>query len=120
MAEEAFKSHYKLVFIQTKYEENRELEALEMLKHRQVDALIICSRTCQVEVIEPYTHYGNIVLYEQTLNKKVSGTYVDHYAVFKQALTYCMQKDMIKLGIRLVVLMVQTACSEKPLTEIFK
>jgi HJR/Mrr/RecB family endonuclease len=36
MVEEAFESHYKLVFIQTNYEEAREIEALEMLKHRRL------------------------------------------------------------------------------------
>lgn len=98
MAEEAFQSRYKLVFIQTKYEESREVEALEMLKYRQVDALIICSRTCQLEVIEPYTQYGNIVLYEKTVHTKMSGTYVNHYAVFKQALTYLHAKGHDQIG----------------------
>lgn len=39
IAEEALKNNYNLVLIQTNYEEQRELEALKMLKLKQLDAL---------------------------------------------------------------------------------
>src|SRR5690606_1706614 len=41
---QAEKHNYKLVLFQTDYRKEREMEALQMLKQKLLDALIICSR----------------------------------------------------------------------------
>ncbi|WP_153124413.1 LacI family DNA-binding transcriptional regulator [Peribacillus tepidiphilus] len=98
IANEAVKNNYKLVLFQTNYEENREIEALMMLKHKQIDALIICSRICGWDMIEEYVSYGPIILCEDGRGKKVSSTYIDHYKSFSKALEYLHNKGHHKIG----------------------
>ena len=98
IANEAVKNNYHLVLIQTNYELNRELAALMMLKDKQIDALIICSRICEWDHIEEYISYGPIILNEDTRGKKVSSTYIDHYKCFSRALEYLHKKGHKKIG----------------------
>lgn len=98
IANEAVKNNYKLVLFQTNYEELREIEALEMLQHKQIDALIICSRICSWDIIHDYVEYGPIVIYEDARGQKVSSTYIDHYKTFYKALEYLHHKGHQKIG----------------------
>ncbi|MGH2316380.1 LacI family DNA-binding transcriptional regulator [Planococcus sp. SE5232] len=90
--------HYKLVLYQTGYHEGQEMEALEMLKLKQIDSLIICSRKVSLDTIEHYRQYGMIVLFENGGNTPLSYTYVDHYACFMDALTYLYEKGHREIG----------------------
>lgn len=98
IANEAVNNNYKLVLFQTNYDENREIEALKMLQHKQIDALIICSRICGWDMIEEYIQYGPIVLCEDSRGYKVSSTFVDHYKAFSKALEYLQKKGHHKIG----------------------
>lgn len=98
IANEAVKNNYKLVLFQTNYEENREIEALMMLKHKQIDALIICSRICGWDIIDEYVSYGPIILCEDTRGRKISSTFIDHYKSFSRALEYLHRKGHHKIG----------------------
>jgi DNA-binding LacI/PurR family transcriptional regulator len=98
IANEAVKNNYKLVVFQTNYEESREIEALEMLQHKQIDSLIICSRSCSWSVIEQYVDYGPIVLCEDSRGRNVSSTFIDHYKCFFNALEYLNHKGYRKIG----------------------
>jgi DNA-binding LacI/PurR family transcriptional regulator len=98
MANEALENNYKLVLFQTNYVEERELEALQLLKQKQIDALIICSRISSWSTIEEHTSYGPIILCEDTRGKKVSSTYVDHYKSFMVALKHLYTKGHRKIG----------------------
>ncbi|TWT06506.1 LacI family DNA-binding transcriptional regulator [Planococcus sp. CPCC 101016] len=89
---------YKLVLYQTGYHEGQEMEALEMLKLKQIDSLVICSRQVSLEVIEGYREYGNIVLFENGGNTPLSYIFVDHYACFTNALTYLYDKGHREIG----------------------
>ncbi|MBD8071411.1 LacI family DNA-binding transcriptional regulator [Bacillus sp. PS06] len=98
MANEAVKNNYKLVLFQTNYEENREIEALRMLQHKQLDAVIIGSRSCSWEVIDEYIQYGPIVLCEDSRGRSVSSTFIDHYETFSNALDYLHTKGHQRIG----------------------
>ncbi|MEH7111403.1 LacI family DNA-binding transcriptional regulator [Neobacillus niacini] len=98
IANEAVKYNKKLVLFQTNYEENREIEALEMLQHKQIDALIICSRICGWEMINEYRSYGPIVLCEDSRGHNVSSTFIDHYKTFFKALEYLHNRGHHKIG----------------------
>lgn len=98
IANEALQKNYKLVLFQTNYETERELEALTMLKDKQIDALIICSRICTWDLIEEYLSYGPIVVCEDTRGTEVSSTFVDHYQSFYKALEYLHSKGYRKIG----------------------
>ncbi|MFB5761330.1 LacI family DNA-binding transcriptional regulator [Paenibacillus medicaginis] len=98
IAEEALKGNYKLVLIQTNYEEERELEALMMLKLKQIDALIICSKISDWDIVEEYAAYGPIIAFEDARGRNVSSIYIDHYKSFMEALTYLSGKGHRKIG----------------------
>ncbi|MEC1520752.1 LacI family DNA-binding transcriptional regulator [Neobacillus niacini] len=98
IAKQAFNHNYKLVLFQTDYMESREREALQMLKQKQIDSLIICSRACELSVIEEHLPFGQIVLCEVNKAKKLSSTYVDHYKIFFRALEYLYDKGHRKIG----------------------
>ncbi|GKU83303.1 LacI family DNA-binding transcriptional regulator [Niallia sp. NCCP-28] len=98
IANEAVKHNYKLVVFQTNYKEEREVEALKMLQHKQIDALIICSRICNWDIITGYAAYGPIILGEDARGKNISSTYIDHYKSFSIALEYLHNKGHHKIG----------------------
>ncbi|MFP3847177.1 LacI family DNA-binding transcriptional regulator [Priestia filamentosa] len=98
IANEAVKNNYKLVVFQTNYEKNREMEALKMLQHKQIDALIICSRSCSWDVIDEYVEYGPIILCEDSRGRNVSSTFIDHYKCFFNGLEYLYNKGHKKIG----------------------
>jgi DNA-binding LacI/PurR family transcriptional regulator len=98
IANEALKNNYKLVLFQTNYEGKREFEAFTMLKNKQIDALIICSRICEWDIIEEYVSYGQIILCEDARGKSVSSTFIDHYKTFTSALDYLFHKGHHKIG----------------------
>ncbi|SER62521.1 transcriptional regulator, LacI family [Gracilibacillus ureilyticus] len=99
IANKAVSYHFHFVLIQTNYEEEREREALDMLKHKQIDGLIICSRISEMKQIREYTNYGRIVLCENAANYDfVSSVYIDHFQAFYDALTFLYQKEYRKIG----------------------
>jgi DNA-binding LacI/PurR family transcriptional regulator len=98
IANAALENDYKLVLIQTNYEEEKELEALKMLEDKQIDALIICSRICKWNLIEDYSNYGPIILCEDARGRKVSSTFIDHYKSFSMALDYLLKRGHSKIG----------------------
>jgi DNA-binding LacI/PurR family transcriptional regulator len=98
ISKQANKHNYKLVLFQTDYIESREMEALQMLKQKQIDALIICSRSCDWSIIEEHLPFGPIVLCENLNEKVVSTTFVNHYKIFYEALTYLYDKGHRKIG----------------------
>ncbi|MNO24462.1 Catabolite control protein B [compost metagenome] len=98
IAEEAIKDNYKLVLIQTNYEIGREMDALMMLKLKQIDALIICSKACSWDIVEEYTQYGPIIVLEDARGRKVSSIFIDHYKNFSSALAYLKGKGHHKIG----------------------
>lgn len=98
IAKQALETNYKLVLFQTDYKESMELEALQMLKQKQIDSLIICSRACDWSTIKEYLPFGSIVLCEDVRGKQVSSTFVDQYKIFMNALEYLHQKGHKKMG----------------------
>ncbi|PKG22609.1 LacI family DNA-binding transcriptional regulator [Niallia nealsonii] len=98
ISKQAYKYNYKLLLFQTDYMESREIEALKMLKQKQIDALIICSRTCNWSTIEEHLLFGPIVLCENVNKKLVSTTFVNHYKIFYDALEYLYHKGHQRIG----------------------
>ncbi|MFK3939209.1 LacI family DNA-binding transcriptional regulator [Alkalihalobacillus sp. NPDC078783] len=93
------KTDYHLLIIQTQYIEEKELEALELLKTKQIDCLIFCSRSVQVDVLESYSQSGKIVLLEDIHMEGVSCTYMNHYESFYAALAYLYANGHRRIGI---------------------
>ncbi|MBL0847196.1 LacI family DNA-binding transcriptional regulator [Mammaliicoccus fleurettii] len=88
ISEEAIKLNKKIVLFQTSYDNDQEIDALEMLKLKQLDALIICSRNISLNIIEQYVEYGPISIFEDITHSKLRTTYIDHYKAFYTALNH--------------------------------
>ncbi|GMB08745.1 LacI family transcriptional regulator [Thermolongibacillus altinsuensis] len=95
---EALRYGYHLLLFQTNYEEKKEIEALEMLKMKQVDGMIICSRTLGWKFIEAYKEYGPIVLCEDVKGRDLLSVYINHYEAFMLGMEYLIEKGHRKIG----------------------
>ncbi|GAB3063502.1 LacI family DNA-binding transcriptional regulator [Virgibacillus ainsalahensis] len=98
ISSEAVQNNYNLLLFQTEYDIKKEKEALDLLKHKQIDALIICSRACDWETIKDYISYGPVVLCEDVKEYNISSTYVDHHKAFTIGLDYLYKKGHEKIG----------------------
>lgn len=97
-AVEALHKNYRLILCQTNYSEPEEINVLEMLKLKQIDGIIIASKSLPLEQIAPYTEYGPIVACENTSDSSVSSVYLDHYRCFHKALQLLMDKGHRRIG----------------------
>jgi DNA-binding LacI/PurR family transcriptional regulator len=98
IAQEAQMHEYKLMILQTNYEADKEAEALDMLKYKQVDGIIITSRQSSIDAIKAYTSYGPIVLCEETDNLPISSVCINHYRAFKDAMNVLVEKGYRRIG----------------------
>jgi LacI family purine nucleotide synthesis repressor len=98
IASEALRSNYQLILFQTDYNPEEEMKALNMLKMKQIDGLIICSKALEWEQIEPFTDDGPILACEDTGDAAISSIYIDHYASFQQGLFYLMERGHRHIG----------------------
>jgi LacI family transcriptional regulator, repressor for deo operon, udp, cdd, tsx, nupC, and nupG len=97
-AREALVNGYRLVVCQTNYQKEKEQEALDMLKVKQVDGILICSRANDWDTIEDYVSYGPIVTCEDAKGHEVSSVFINHYEGFMTGMNYLFEKGYRKIG----------------------
>jgi LacI family purine nucleotide synthesis repressor len=95
----ALSENYQLMLCQTNYDLNEELKVLDLLKMKQLDAVIICSRKLNMKKIEPYSKNGPIVMCEDVGDSAISSVYHDHYSSFKYGLKYLIERGHKHIGI---------------------
>lgn len=98
MSKEALNQEHTLVLIQTNYDAMKEMEALEMLKYKQIDGLIIASRSNTWDVVEDYTEFGPIVVCEDRRSDVVSSVSIRHYDAFYEGMQHLIEKGHQKIG----------------------
>ncbi|WP_395761073.1 LacI family DNA-binding transcriptional regulator [Bacillus sp. 3G2] len=98
MMEVALAHNYRVLLCQTNYNKKEEMKSLHMLKTKQLDGLIICSRANDWETIEPYASYGVIVACEDNDISNISSVYTNHSAAFQLGMEYLIEKDYKKIG----------------------
>lgn len=76
---------YSVMVLPTKYDPEIELSYLNMLKNKQLDGIVITSRSNNWERIIPYTKYGTIVACEFTDHPEIGCAYMDRYASYLDA-----------------------------------
>lgn len=92
----AFMYNYSVLCCPTSYDQTEELKYLDMLKGRELDGLIICSRSNDWNTIMPYTEYGPIVSCERF--EKLPCAYTDHYEAFLTSINYLIEEGHRKIG----------------------
>ncbi|MDA2163242.1 LacI family DNA-binding transcriptional regulator [Bacillus cereus group sp. Bc252] len=98
MMEVALAHNYRVLLCQTNYNKKEEMKSLHMLKTKQLDGLIICSRANEWETIEPYASYGTIVACEDNDISNISSVYTNHSAAFQLGMDYLIKKGYKKIG----------------------
>ncbi|PGS93474.1 LacI family transcriptional regulator [Bacillus anthracis] len=98
MMEEALTHNYRVLLCQTNYNKKEEMKSLHMLKTKQLDGLIICSRANDWEMIEPYASYGTIIACEDNDISNISSVYTNHSAAFQLGMDYLIEKGYKKIG----------------------
>jgi LacI family transcriptional regulator, repressor for deo operon, udp, cdd, tsx, nupC, and nupG len=91
-----------LIITQSNYKISQEIEALDMLKRKQVDGCIIVSRQCPVDLVRDYSEYGRIVLCESLNDFSLSSVFVDQYKAFQAALSFLKKKSRTRVGYTLL------------------
>ncbi|SEF82113.1 LacI family DNA-binding transcriptional regulator [Paenibacillus sp. UNC499MF] len=98
IAQEALEANVHLLVSQTKYGADKETELLNMLKIKQIDGLLICSRSLEWEVIEAYSQFGPIIACEYIESDRISSVHIDHYGSFRLAMQLLLEKGHTRIG----------------------
>lgn len=101
IAHRALDRNYQLMLCQTRYNLDEELKVLNMLRNKQIDGVIVCSRSISLNQMETYVPYGPIVLCEAMHDSPLSSVYLDHYTSFKKAIHYLWDKGHRDIGFTL-------------------
>lgn len=96
--EAALAHNYRVLLCQTNYDCKEEIESLHMLKSKQLDGMIICSRSNEWEGIRRYATYGSIIACEDTDTIGVSSVYTNHFGAFHLGMNYLIEKGYRKIG----------------------
>lgn len=89
---EALLAGYHINLCQTNYDSIEEIRVLEMMKMKQFDGMIICSRTSSWEQIEPFAKFAPIISCEKMKHPLISSIYVDHYEGFRLGTAYLLSR----------------------------
>ncbi|WP_028785107.1 LacI family DNA-binding transcriptional regulator [Thalassobacillus devorans] len=98
IADGAEANGYKLMVIQTNYQVDKEVEALDMLRLKQVDGVIFTSRNSPWHILKEYRAYGPVVVCENKMDNQISTIYIDHYQAFQRGMELLIQKGHRKIG----------------------
>lgn len=98
IAHEALLSQYRLILCQSNYLEEEEVKVLEMLRHKEIDGVVIVSTALKPDIIEEYTAYGPVVTCQDNGERSFSSVYIEHYAAFKEGLEYLTGKGYRSIG----------------------
>ncbi|PLR76888.1 LacI family transcriptional regulator [Bacillus sp. V3-13] len=98
IASAALEHNYRFIMCQTDYKAEEELKFLQLLKMKQIDGVIICSKTSSWDEIEPFSEFGPIVACEDTRGAAISSVFIDHYGGFKLGMDHLISKGHRKIG----------------------
>ncbi|WP_214828586.1 LacI family DNA-binding transcriptional regulator [Exiguobacterium algae] len=99
IAKAALENQYRIVIWQTEYKLSEEQQALDLLKHREVDAAIILSHEMSFKEMVSYRAYGPIAVATVGAPKGISSIHVDHYASFVSGIHVLQQHGYEEIGI---------------------
>lgn len=93
----AQKYGFNIMLFMTNGDCDKELEALEMLRSKQLDALLCLLRTNEWDVIESYTKYGPIVTWQRLTSDTIPSVFMDQYQGYMLGLEYLYAKGYRKI-----------------------
>ncbi|WP_342415253.1 LacI family DNA-binding transcriptional regulator [Paenibacillus sp. FSL R10-2782] len=88
---------FNIALFITNGDKERELEALEMLRRKQLDALVCMIRVNEWSVIEHYTKYGPIVTWQRVTIEAIPSVFMDQYQGYTLALEHLYSRGYRKI-----------------------
>ena len=79
-------------------DKQKEIEALNQLKYKQIDGVFILTRVNEWETIKNYSQYGPISTWNRIEEEWIFSSYVDHYQGYKLALNHLYEKGYKTIG----------------------
>jgi len=99
ISKQANAAGFHLVIFHTNYQRHKEIQALDMLKTKQLDSIIICSRMIEMKILRAYKGYGPIILCEDTAQTEFPSVCIDHYAAVTLAFDHLIKNNYSKIGL---------------------
>ncbi|WP_440108772.1 LacI family DNA-binding transcriptional regulator [Paenibacillus sp. QZ-Y1] len=93
----AEKQGFNITLFITNGQVEKELVALEMLKRKQLDAIVCVLRSNEWNVIESYTKYGPIVTWQRLENSSIPSVFMDQYEAYGIGLEHLYLKGYRKI-----------------------
>lgn len=90
--------NYYVTLFFTDGDKKKEIEALNQMKYKQLDAVFILTRANEWEIIEPYSKYGPLATWHRIDSNHIYSSYVDHYTGYLSSLIYLWHKGYHKIG----------------------
>lgn len=94
----AKKYNYSVTLFFTDGDQQKEIDALNQLKYKQLDGLFLLTRTNEWSVIEPYSAYGPLATWHRIDSPNIYSSYIDHYSGYYRSLEYLQQQGYQKIG----------------------
>ncbi|WP_282709507.1 LacI family DNA-binding transcriptional regulator [Ligilactobacillus sp. Marseille-Q7487] len=73
---------YEVILYSCQADKKRELDYLDFLKYKQVDAFFILTRSNDWPTILAYQQYGPLATWHRIDSKQIYSSYIDHYQVY--------------------------------------
>ncbi|WP_379945754.1 LacI family DNA-binding transcriptional regulator [Enterococcus devriesei] len=90
--------HYEVIIFCTEGNSQREIDYLNLLKFKEIDALFILTKVNSWNIIKEYAEYGPIATWHRTKVKNIYSSYVDHALIYQDLLTYFKKEKIADLG----------------------
>ncbi len=82
----------------TSGDKQKEIEALNQMKFKQIDGIFILTRTNEWEVIKKFSQYGPISTWNRIEEEWIYSSYFDHYEGYLKALNYLYNQGYRRFG----------------------
>lgn len=84
----AHEAGYTSTLFATNGDSKRELEALDMLKSKQLDGIFLVYRANDWDILKEYVQYGPIITLHNIESGIIPSVFIDHYEGYKMSLDY--------------------------------
>ncbi|WP_179884803.1 LacI family DNA-binding transcriptional regulator [Bacillus sp. AFS015802] len=98
IAGEALKHGYHLQLFQSDYDRGAELDAFHRLQMKEVDGLILTSRSNSLDVLAPFIG-PNVVFCENVYDSSYKKVFIDHYQGIRSGVEYLHSRGHSRIGL---------------------
>ncbi len=82
----------------TNGDKKKEIEALNLMKYKQIDGVFILTRSNEWNVIKSYAKYGPISTWHRIDSPDIYSSYYDHYVGYLKVLNYLKEQGYERIG----------------------